>query len=132
MWQKLKSFLTNDAVFHSVLLLLVAVGSFGLGRQSVDNPAPAKQPLFIKENATTAAVATAINTTATTSEPAPAAAATVPAPVAVVGSKSGTKYHLPTCSGAKRIKPENLISFESIEAAKAAGYTAAANCPGLQ
>ena len=134
MWQKLKSFLTNDAAFYSVLLLLVAVGSFGLGRQSVDNSSTAKEPLFIKENTSQAAVAAAINTTATTSEPAPAAAgaAAIPAPVAVVGSKSGTKYHLPTCSGAKRIKPENLITFESIEAAKAAGYTAAANCPGLQ
>ena len=132
MWQKLKSFLTNDAVFHSVLLLLVAVGSFGLGRHSVDNSSSPGKPLFISENATQAAVAAAVATAATTSTPAAIAAVATPAGVAVVGSKSGTKYHLPTCSGAKRIKPENLITFESIEAAKAAGYTAAANCPGLK
>ena len=132
MWQKLKSFLTNDPVFYSVLLLLVAVGSFGLGRQSVSTGAPAVEPLFIKENATQAAVATAVATAASTSAPAPIAAPTEAKAVAVVGSKSGTKYHLPTCSGAKRIKPENLITFESIDAAKAAGYSAAANCPGLQ
>jgi methylphosphotriester-DNA--protein-cysteine methyltransferase len=48
--------------------------------------------------------------------------------VVVVGSKTGRRYHLPDCPGAKRIKPANLITFESIEAAKAAGYTPAANC----
>ena len=50
----------------------------------------------------------------------------------VVASKSGTKYHLPTCSGAKSIKPDNLITFASIAEAEAAGYTPAANCPGLK
>ena len=50
----------------------------------------------------------------------------------VVASKSGSKYHLPTCAGAKQIKPENLISFASASAAEAAGYTPAANCKGLQ
>ena len=48
-----------------------------------------------------------------------------------VASKNGTKYYLPNCSGAKRIKPENLIGFPSREAAEAAGYGKAANCPGL-
>ena len=50
---------------------------------------------------------------------------------AVVGSRQGTKYHLPWCSGAQRIKEENKIWFESQAAAEAAGYTPAANCPGL-
>ena len=31
----------------------------------------------------------------------------------VVGSKSGTKYHFPSCSGAKRIAPQNLITFQN-------------------
>lgn len=48
-----------------------------------------------------------------------------------VGSRSGRKYHLPWCSGAKRIKDENKVWFNSQEAAVAAGYTPAANCPGL-
>ncbi len=49
----------------------------------------------------------------------------------VVGSKNGSKYHLPECSGAKNIKEENKVWFASVEEAKARGYTAAANCPGL-
>jgi hypothetical protein len=48
-----------------------------------------------------------------------------------VASKSGTKYHLPDCSGAKRIKEENKVWFETKEQAAAAGYTPASNCPGI-
>src|SRR3989344_6348704 len=50
----------------------------------------------------------------------------------VVGSKNGTKYHYPWCGGAKQISSKNLITFDSIEDARAAGYTPAANCKGLQ
>lgn len=49
----------------------------------------------------------------------------------VVGSRQGSKYHFPTCAGAKSIKPENRVEFPNIAAARAAGYTPAANCPGL-
>ena len=131
MLQKLKFFLANDQIFYGVLLVLTAVASFGLGRQSITNSKDSEKPLISKENIAPAAVIEAVAPVSTTK-----ATADVSAPatksIAVVGSKSGTKYHLPTCSGAKRIKPENLISFETIAAAEAAGYSPAANCPGLQ
>lgn len=41
-----------------------------------------------------------------------------------VGSRNSDKYHLPTCSFAKRIKPENRVCFSSEEDAKARGYKA--------
>lgn len=50
----------------------------------------------------------------------------------VVGSKNGTKYHFPWCAGAKQISEKNLITFNSIEEARAKGYTPAANCKGLK
>lgn len=50
----------------------------------------------------------------------------------VIASKNGTKYHLPDCPGAGQIKEENKVWFESAAAAVAAGYTPAANCPGLK
>ncbi len=50
----------------------------------------------------------------------------------LVGSKNGTKYHYPWCGGAKRIKEENKVWFASAAVARAAGYTPAANCPGLE
>ena len=49
----------------------------------------------------------------------------------VVASKTGSKYHFPWCAGARSIKESNKIYFASIEAARAAGYTPAANCKGL-
>lgn len=50
----------------------------------------------------------------------------------VVGSKNGTKYHYPWCGGAKQISAKNLITFDSITEARAKGYTPASNCKGLK
>lgn len=50
---------------------------------------------------------------------------------AYVASKSGTKYYLPSCSGAKRIKEENKVWFASKQEAESAGYEAATTCKGL-
>jgi hypothetical protein len=49
----------------------------------------------------------------------------------VVASKEGSKYHYPSCPGAKQIKAGNKISFPTSAAARAAGYTPAGNCPNL-
>ena len=49
----------------------------------------------------------------------------------VVASKTGTKYHLAWCAGADRISGPNRLEFNSPEEAEVAGYTRAANCPGL-
>jgi len=47
---------------------------------------------------------------------------------AYVGSKNSNKYHLPTCSYAKRIKPENLVCFSSQDEAKSKGYVPDKHC----
>jgi len=52
--------------------------------------------------------------------------------IQVVASKNGTKYHLPTCAGAKQISDKNKVTFGSIEEARAKGYTPASNCKGLK
>lgn len=57
--------------------------------------------------------------------------ANLPQEQGYVASKNGTKYHLPWCSGAQRIKEENKVWFKSKAEAEAAGYTPAANCKGL-
>lgn len=63
--------------------------------------------------------------------PAAETGATAEAIGAVVASKNGTKYYLPDCAGADRISPANKVSFASVAAARAAGYTPAANCKGI-
>ncbi len=46
----------------------------------------------------------------------------------VVASKNSDKYHFTWCSGAKRIKEENKIWFNSAQEAESRGYTLAGNC----
>lgn len=48
-----------------------------------------------------------------------------------VGSISGKTYHLPWCSGAKRIRDKNKIWFANKEEAVARGYNPASNCKGI-
>lgn len=47
---------------------------------------------------------------------------------AFVGSKNSDKYHLPSCTFAKRIKPENTVCFKSEEEAKSRGYAPCGTC----
>lgn len=45
-----------------------------------------------------------------------------------VGSAKSDKYHYPSCSAARRIKPENLVTFSSSAEAGAAGYSPCGIC----
>ena len=47
---------------------------------------------------------------------------------AFIASKNSTKYHLPNCSNATRIKDSNKICFASEEEAKSKGYERAKCC----
>lgn len=42
---------------------------------------------------------------------------------AFVGSKNSDKFYLPTCSYAKRVKPENMVCFKSAQEAIGQGRT---------
>jgi hypothetical protein len=119
MREKLKSFLLDDAIFYALLIICIASVAFLLGKQSM-NQSTAPQPAGVVISQPSAPSAGA----ETSSE-------TMLLGQGVVASKSGTKYHLPSCPGAKQIKEANLIRFASIDAARAAGYSAAANCEGL-
>ncbi len=125
MSEKFKQFLGEDGVFYTLLIILIAIASFGLGRMSVERDL---EPLNTQTNnqALTALPSLEVEVKAPEVKGSEMKAGTK-----VIASRSGTKYHLPDCAGAKQIKPENRIEFESIEAAKAAGYSPAANCPGL-
>ena len=46
----------------------------------------------------------------------------------VVTSKNSDKYHYTWCAGAKRIKEENKVWFNSSQEAESRGYTLAGNC----
>lgn len=50
----------------------------------------------------------------------------------VVGSRKGTKYHYPWCPGAEQMSIANKRWFKTVRDARAAGYTPASNCEGLE
>jgi hypothetical protein len=127
---KLSGFL-NSGYFIAVIIVLMTVIAFSLGRISglqekrpavkVINNSPLNPISSTNTLQNTAATSAASNigTSASQSEQ-------------VVASKNGTKYHYPWCAGAKQISPQNLITFNSIEEARAKGYTPASNCKGLK
>lgn len=127
MLEKLKSLLLNDHLFFGLIVVLVGVSSFALGRASVVSIGElglshtSVSRITASESEFTANKPTETNQTATSSNN-----------ILLVASKSGTKYHLENCSGGKQIKEANKIFFTSRQAAEAAGYKPAANCPGLQ
>lgn len=113
MLEKLKSFIRDDHIFMALLLVVSCGVSFFLGRSAA---MPAIHPSF-----TGGVVMVA------SSAPALLPAANQQA-IVVVASRNGTKYHLPTCPGAKQITAANKVEFASIASAAAAGYEPAANC----
>jgi hypothetical protein len=117
-------------IFTMLLVILVGVASFGLGRLSVTDGKGTVEvlPPLSTPSEALGAQQTSVPTTSALS--ASVGSATTAAGK-FVASKSGTKYHYPWCSGAKRIKDENKVWFNTVEEARAAGYTPAANCPGL-
>lgn len=129
--EKFKGWLkTNQRdLFLAALVFLIGMASFGLGRLSV--LWPAKEPIKIDEavgNDETGRTAPVNNSI----KPSDSSAPTSPSAQGnFVASRNGSSYHLPFCPGAKQIKEENKIWFESAEEAKAAGYKPAGNCPGL-
>lgn len=138
MYNKFKSLLANDVFFYTALLLGIAVVSFGLGRWSMavknqQSSVPMAVTLEQRPNVTE-------TTTSKPQEGQTQASSTkqqsIIAPVSTtsaryVGSRSGTKYHLLTCPGAKQIKESNKIFFTTKEDAQKAGYTPAGNCKGI-
>lgn len=133
-----KRLLSGEDVRLVFIILLVGVISFLFGRMSVapeipstvtHSPATVVDTVGGSPQVVTVGVAPEI-----TREESPEAGKTTSVTNdagGYVASKNGTKYHLPWCSGAKRIKEENKVWFKTKAEAEAAGYTPAANCKGI-
>ncbi|OHA40530.1 MAG: hypothetical protein A3G59_02010 [Candidatus Taylorbacteria bacterium RIFCSPLOWO2_12_FULL_47_20] len=108
-----------------LIIILTAGASFGIGRLSVnigENP-----PVEIMDLTAGTIVSGNLNETPGGNFIAPTGEGGK-----VVGSKNGNKYHFPWCSGALRISEQNKVWFDTADEARAAGYTPAANCKGLE
>jgi len=109
--------------FVAVLLVLIALISFGFGRlsglQTVKGEVEIEFPVGQEASSF-------LGTFEDSSKPVPAKTSGI-----YVASKSGTKYYLPSCGSSKRISEKNKIWFDTKEEAEASGYDPASNCPGL-
>ena len=119
------------------IIVLVGIGSFGLGRLS--SILPKKEPITIstwgnpREEGNRPSISQNEASKSPSQAPARGAASLTNAITEgkYVASRKGTSYHYPWCPGAKQIKEENKIYFDTKEAAQKAGYRPAANCDGL-
>jgi len=105
------------------IIVLVGFASFGLGRLSTLERQGSGIEIRYPQNYEARVSAAGDTETGT---------GTIPDGGLLVGSKQGSKYHFPWCSGAQRIKESNKIWFPSAEVARNAGYSPAANCKGLK
>ncbi len=134
MWEKLKFLIEDERLFLAVLLTLVALSAFALGRYSATEvgwgrAGGAAVSMTYTETGPSTASPTATLPTPPATSPTPASpqrAAATKGPY--VASRSGTRYHHESCAGAKQIKEENKLFFTTTAEAAAAGYTPAANC----
>lgn len=113
-----------EPYFLPAIVLLVGFTAFGLGRLSVLGEGSPRLIIHMPDGTTqAAAVGKTVNSVVSPNQATRTGV--------YVASKSGTKYYLPSCAGAARIKEGNRVWFATVAEAQAAGYTAAANCPGL-
>ena len=118
--EKFKAFIAEDVYFYTVLIIVISMLSFGLGRMSVHETQSQKQPQIVLTEQSAAVAHVAVDSSATTT--------TTEVVKNFVASKKGTKYHLSTCPGVKQIKEDNKVYFSSEAEAKASGYSRAKNC----
>lgn len=108
-------------------LILVAAVSFEFGL--MQGQKWQQKPLIIEKTASQEALkGEAVNLTTPDPKTAQGAFLAVKKDCTFVGSKNSTKYHLPTCQWAKRIKPENVVCFKSAEEATAKNYQPDKGC----
>lgn len=114
-----KGLCSNSDVLLVVIIIVTGVGGFALGKASNSSFEAMKAISHEERNNKPLKI------------PQTEQEATVIANQQYVASKNGTKYHLLWCPGAKQIKEENKVYFESKDEAERAGYTPAANCKGI-
>ncbi|MBI4132676.1 MAG: hypothetical protein HY473_01065 [Candidatus Sungbacteria bacterium] len=122
---KVKAFFKANQkdIFLTAFVFLVSIASFGLGRLSAIWPV--KEPIIIEQPNAESRTLKAELSVPLSFDLSPSASGQY------VASRNGSAYHLPTCPGAKQIKEENKVWFQTEEEARRAGYKPAGNCPGL-
>ena len=85
MFAYIKAFLEEDTIFYGLLVLVVGIASFGLGRLSLESPQSTQPATVIVSQTEISSVQESTG-------------------VRVVASKNGSKYHYEWCPGASQMK----------------------------
>lgn len=110
-------------VFLSLLIILVAFASFGLGRLSLleERKVPVKiENTILEKNVNDTAKIEGVENIIINDSQSDL--------TKVFASKNGTKYYYTWCGGISRISEQNKVTFSSAKEAESAGYSIAANC----
>lgn len=122
--EKIKQFIesnTGKDILTVIIVILVGLGSFGLGRLSKE---PKNEGLKVEYGGEEANVSKIINNE-------------VPANLNKINQKTngnffasskGSKYYSLGCSAGKTIKQENRVYFDTREGAESAGYELSSSC----
>ncbi len=139
MAQKIKALGTSETgkdLYIAAIIVLVAFGSFGLGRLSkeegsrvviqdpgalsLQNQALAAAPFPVTSSPTVTTPAAPLKTVPTAAKPVTGA---------YVASSRGKRYYPVSCNAANNLSEANKIYFATKEEAEKAGYTPSASCP---
>ena len=113
-FSQIKLFLTyHSEIAISLIILLVGLASFGLGRLSMSEQHPPVRILQCTDKTKENFIPK------------------IYPGGAVVASWKGKKYHYPWCAGALRISDKNKRWFKSEKEAEAFGYKPSTNCIGI-
>ncbi len=120
--EKIKYYLASDGVrdvYISLVIILVAISAFGLGRLSkanLDGPGVVIQYPIGNQNSSFSKTTAASNNVPDVFE------------TDIFASKNGTRYYFSSCSGAGKIKEENKVWFSTEAQAQAAGFIKSSTC----
>lgn len=118
----------SDDLFLGLIIILVAIGSFGLGR--ISKIEGSKDPIRI-ENEPQGTGSTYSSHRGNSGNQGASVLGATRAGDTLVAAKNGKKYYYPWCSGAQKISAENRVYFSSKADAEARGYTPSSTCKGL-
>ena len=127
--EKIKSFLASEKgkdVLIILIVILVGLGSFELGRLSKGSESSSGLKISYPEGASTQSGSLIVGLDGLNStKPGPGSNSSGKG---FFASNRGSKYYSLSCSGGKTIKEENRVYFASASEAESAGYTLSSSC----
>ena len=128
--EKIKQFIESEKgkdVLIVIIVILVGLGSFELGRLSKENASSGVKIEYPNQDAVQA-TDQASNAVSGVSSPIAQTSNSIPLGKNYFASSRGSKYYTLGCSAGKSIKQANRVYFATSDEAEKAGYTLSSSC----